>query len=99
MRIKEGDAWKTTFNCPLRCFQFCVLPFGLLRAPTIFMQLSNKILHEQLYKGVLVYLVDILIYIKSMTEHVKLVRTVLKKLWAKLDYTPNFPNANSTSGR
>lgn len=53
MRIKEGDEWKTVFNCPLGCFQFWVMPFGLQGAPTIFMQLINKVLHEHLYQWVL----------------------------------------------
>lgn len=44
------------------------------------MQLINEALQEELYKGVLVYLDDILIYTETMTEHVKLVLTVLKKL-------------------
>lgn len=29
VRIKEGDEWKTTFNCPLGCYQFRVMPFRL----------------------------------------------------------------------
>ncbi|XP_060539362.1 queuine tRNA-ribosyltransferase catalytic subunit 1 isoform X1 [Pantherophis guttatus] len=82
VRIKEGDEWKTAFNCPLGCFQFQVLSFELQEAPAVFMQLINEVLHEHLYKGVLVYLDDIVIYSESMDDHVKLVRTVLKKLRA-----------------
>lgn len=51
IRIKEGDKWKIAFNSPLGCFPFKVLPFGLQVA-----QLINKVLHEHLYKGILVYL-------------------------------------------
>ncbi|XP_013928332.1 PREDICTED: RNA-directed DNA polymerase homolog [Thamnophis sirtalis] len=80
--IKEGDEWKTAFNCPLGSFQFRVMPFGLQGAPVVFMQLINEVLHEHLYKGVIVYLDDILIYMETREEHVKLVRTVLKKLRA-----------------
>lgn len=39
-------------------------------------------LHEHLYREVLVYLGNILIYTEIMAEHVKLVRAVLKKLQA-----------------
>lgn len=46
----------------------------------MFMQLINQVLHGHLYKGVLVYLSDILIYTETMAEHVKLVHEVLKKL-------------------
>lgn len=80
MQIKKGDEWKTTFYCPLGCFQFQILPFWLQGALAVFMQLINEVLHEHLYKGVLVYLDDILIYTKVMEEHIKLVRVVLEKL-------------------
>lgn len=46
------------------------------------MQLINEVLHEHLYKGLLVNLADILIYTETMVEHVNLVRAVLKKLRA-----------------
>lgn len=48
----------------------------------MFIQLINEVLHEHLYKGVLVYLDDILIYTETKTVHVKLVRVVLNKLHA-----------------
>lgn len=80
VRIRQGDEWKTTFNCPLGSYQFQVMPFGLQGAPAVFMQLINEVLHEHLYRGVLVYLDDILIYTATMEEHVRLVRQVLKKL-------------------
>lgn len=80
VRIRPGDEWKTTFNCPLGSYQFQVMPFGLQGAPAVFMQLINNVLHEFLYRGVLVYLDDILIYTRTMEEHVRLVRQVLTKL-------------------
>lgn len=56
IRIKARDEWKMAFNCTLGCFQFKVLSFGLQGAPAIFMQFINELLHEHLYKGVLMYL-------------------------------------------
>lgn len=44
------------------------------------MQLINEMLHEHLYKGVLVYFHDILIFSETLGEHVKVVHQVLKKL-------------------
>lgn len=46
------------------------------------MQLINEVQHKHLYKRVLVYLDNILIYTETKAEHVKLVREVLKKLKA-----------------
>lgn len=88
VRIWEGDEWKMAFNCPLGCFQFNMLPFGLQGAPAVLMQPINEVLHEHLYKGIMVYLDDTLIFTKTKTEHIKLVLAVLKnrdtKLYAKL---------------
>lgn len=80
VRIRQGDEWKTTFNCPLGSYKFWVMPFRLQGAPAVFMQLINEVLHEFLYHGVLVYLNDILIYTSTMEKHVQLVRQVLRKL-------------------
>lgn len=41
VRIKPGDEWKTTFNCPLDSYKFRVMPFGLQGAPAVFMQVIN----------------------------------------------------------
>lgn len=46
------------------------------------MQFINEVLHEHLYNEVLVYLNDILIYTKTLEEHIPLVHQVLKKLLA-----------------
>lgn len=66
VRIKERDEWKIVFNCPLESFQ--VMPFVLQRAPVVFMQLMNEVLHDHLYKGVLVYLDNIFIFTETIGE-------------------------------
>lgn len=53
------------------------------------MNLINEVLYKFLFKGVRVYLDDMLIYLRDYQEHVKLVHEVLKtlyqnKLFAKL---------------
>lgn len=48
--------------------------------PAIFTQLINEVRHEHLYKGVLVHLDNVLIYTRTLEEHMKLVIVVLKKL-------------------
>ncbi|XP_013930206.1 PREDICTED: thioredoxin domain-containing protein 3, partial [Thamnophis sirtalis] len=51
---------------------FRILPFGLQGVPSVFLQLINEVLHEHLYKEVLIYLDDILIYNEKHDEHVTL---------------------------
>ncbi|XP_013928253.1 PREDICTED: atrial natriuretic peptide-converting enzyme [Thamnophis sirtalis] len=66
----------------IRSFHFKVMPFGLQEASAVFMQLTNEVLHEHLYKGVLVYMNDILIFTETIEDHIPLVHQVLEKLLA-----------------
>ncbi|XP_077158510.1 uncharacterized protein LOC143820028 [Paroedura picta] len=89
VRIAEGDEWKTAFNTPLGQFEYLVMPFGLSGSPGVFMNVINEALHDLLYRGVVVYLDDVLIYSRGEEEHTALVREVLRrlanhKLYAKL---------------
>lgn len=74
VQIHEGDEWKTAFNTPLWHFDYLVMSFGLTNAPAVFQALINNVLHDFL-KPVFVYLDDILICYRKLTEH-----KVMKKL-------------------
>lgn len=66
MRIKEGDKWKTVFWTWYGHFKYQVMLFGLCNAPASFQGYINKILAEKFDIFVIVYLDDILIYIKDL---------------------------------
>ena len=81
MRIREGDKWKTTFRTQYGYFEYQVMPFSLSNAPATFQGYVNKILAEKLDLFVIVYLDDILIYIKDPSlPHVEAVRWILGQL-------------------
>jgi hypothetical protein len=80
IRIKESDVPKSAFVTPFGQYQFKVLSFGYSNAPSVFMACMNKMFAPLLYKGVLVYLDDILIYAKDQKEHDILLEQVLKIL-------------------
>ncbi|GJW15213.1 putative reverse transcriptase domain-containing protein [Tanacetum coccineum] len=68
--------------------EFTVMPFRLTNAPAVFMDLLNRVRKPYLEKFVIVFIDDILIYLKTKEDHevhLKLVLELLKKemLYAK----------------
>lgn len=88
VRVAEEDIQKTAFNTRYGQFEYLVVPFGLTSAPSTFMALMNHILHPYLDKFAIAYLDDVLIFSKTLEDHVIHVRTILDefrkhKLYAK----------------
>ena len=80
IRIRKGDEWKTAFRTRYGHYEYKVMPFGLVNAPSTFQAMMNTILREFLDHRVLVYLDDILIYSKSLEDYKALIKQVLAQL-------------------
>jgi hypothetical protein len=70
-KIRAKDIPKTTFTTRYGLFEYLVMSFGLMNAPTHFMYLMNSVFMPELDKFVVVLIDDIFVYSKSMEEHEK----------------------------
>lgn len=73
----EGKA-KTAFTAGTGLYEFQVMPFGLANAPASFQRCMAMALGQLSFA--LVYLSDIIVFGKCLTEHKEQLRTVFQKL-------------------
>ena len=89
LRIKDADVNKTTFRMQYGHYEFLVMPFRLINAPTTFMDLMNRVLQPFIYRFVMVFIDDIFEYLKDREDHDTHLQVVLEtlrkeQLYAKL---------------
>nr|GEV44796.1 putative reverse transcriptase domain-containing protein [Tanacetum cinerariifolium] len=88
LRVREEDIPKTAFRTCYGYNEFQVMPYGLTNAPTVFMDLMNRVCKPYLDEFMIIFIDDILIYSKNKKdheEHLKAILEFLKKeeLYAK----------------
>ncbi|GBG71376.1 hypothetical protein CBR_g8795 [Chara braunii] len=77
--IRSEDQHKTAFQTGYGLYEFVVMPFDLWNAPGTFQHAMNRIFHDW-DKFVLMYLDDILIFSRTVEEHVGHLDKVLSLL-------------------
>ena len=89
VRMALHDIDKTAFRCRYGHYHWLVMPFGLTNAPPTFMAMMHNYFSKYLDNFIIIFLDDILIFSKSLTDHVKHVSLILhilreQKLYAKV---------------
>jgi len=69
VRVKKGHEYLTAFRTPFGHFEYCVMPFGLHNASSVFQRFIQDIFTDDNDLFLFVYLDDIIIYSKNLTEH------------------------------
>ena len=84
--IREGDEWKTAFQTQYRLFEYLVMPFRLTNAPASFQSYINRVFRPYLDITVIVYLDDVLVFLRNPSQHEKHVWEVPKALFKAVLY-------------
>jgi uncharacterized membrane protein len=78
IKICVEDIPKTAFSMRYGLYEYLVMSFGLTNALTHFMYLINSIFMPVMDMFVVVFIDDILVYLKSTEEHEEHLRVVLQ---------------------
>lgn len=77
--MSEKSIPLTAFTCHLGLFEFVRMPFGLTNAPAIFQRAMNRVLSGLIGRICMVYIDDVIIFSRSVEEHVTHLRAVFDR--------------------
>jgi len=77
--VKEEDQFKTAFTTKWDTMAYRRMPFGLSNASSTFQRAMDMAFKDLLYKLVLVYLDDIMVFSKNASEHLSHLRFVFER--------------------
>ncbi|GBG64117.1 hypothetical protein CBR_g40565 [Chara braunii] len=80
IEIQPQNRYKTAFKTQYGHFEWVVMPFGLTNAPATFQAAMTTKFRDLLDLSVLIYLDDILVYSRTLDEHITHLRAVLNRL-------------------
>jgi hypothetical protein len=87
IKIHAEDIPKTAFTTRYGLYEYLVMSFILMNAPAHFMYLMKSVFMLELDQFVVVFIDDILVYLKGTEEHEEHLWIVLQRLWEHQLYT------------
>jgi hypothetical protein len=69
IKIRAEDITKSAFMTRYGVYEYLVMSFGLINELSHFMYLMNSVFMPNLDKFAMVFIDDILVYLKTMEEH------------------------------
>lgn len=78
--MHPDDQHKTAFSTPFGLYEYCRMPFGLCNSPASFQRLMQQIFRDAVFQILLVYLDDIVVYSRTLDEHLQRLDLVFAKL-------------------
>ena len=77
--LDKPSILKIAFNSPFGKYEYVKVPFGLAQSPAYFQQLKTGILKD--FNFVIAYLDDIIIFSKTLQEHLSHIRKSIYETW------------------
>ena len=78
--MEEESAEKTAFVTHCGSYQFNVMPFGLVNAPSTFQRLMETVMSGLMPKKCLTYIDDVLVVGKEFNEHLSNLESTFERL-------------------
>ena len=78
--MEEEDRHKTAFTTPFGIFEYNRMPMGMTNSPATFQRLMHACLNDYIFKILLVYLDDIIVYSNTFDDHIERLDRVFTRL-------------------
>ena len=80
IELHPNSIEKTGFSVNNGHYEYVRMPFGLKNAPSTFQRVMDNIFREFINKFVFIYMDDLIIFSKSLNEHIQHLTLIFKKL-------------------
>ena len=80
VQMNQRDIEKTAFSVNHGKYEFLRMPFGLRNAPSVFQRAMDDVLRKHIGKRCYVYMDDVVVFGKTLQEHLENLKIVLQTL-------------------